>query len=129
MLSKVPCSLTADMNDDLQRPFSVDEIKEALESMGDLKAPGPDGMFVVFYKRFWALVGGKVQEEVLAVLNGGGLPAGLNKTIIVLIPKVHNPDQLKDLRPISLCNVIYKIVAKTIACRLKSFLSAIISAS
>ena len=129
MLSKVPCSVTADMNADLQCPCCVEEINEALATMGDLKAPGPDGMPAVFYKRFWALVVGKVLEEVLAVLNGGVLPAGWNETIIVLIPKVHNPDQLKDLRPISLCNVIYKIVAKTIACRLKAFLSAIISAS
>ena len=54
---------------------------------------------------------------------------GWNETIIVLIPKVQNPDRLKDLRPISLCNIINKIVAKTVACRLKTVLADIISFS
>ena len=97
--------------------------------MGDLKAPGPDGMPTLFYKRFWALVGGKIQDEILCVLNGGQIPAGWNETVIVLIPKVHNPSKLKDLRPISLCNVVMKIVTKVIACRLKDVLPDIISQS
>jgi hypothetical protein len=103
------------MNDSLMRKFSSEDIKEALNSMGDLKAPGPDGMPAVFYKRFWELIGDKVQEEVLGVLNGGNMPTGWNETIIVLIPKTQKPEKLKDLRPISLCNIIYKIVAKTVA--------------
>nr|XP_051221192.1 uncharacterized protein LOC127339372 [Lolium perenne] len=105
----------AEMNDSLMRKFSSEDIKEALNSMGDLKAPGPDGMPAVFYKRFWELIGDKVQEEVLGVLNGGNMPTGWNETIIVLIPKTQKPEKLKDLRPISLCNIIYKIVAKTVA--------------
>jgi hypothetical protein len=63
------------------------------------------------------------------VLNGGPMPAGWNETIIVLIPKTQQPDKLKDLRPISLCNIIYKIVAKTMACSLKPTLDEIISPS
>ena len=78
--------------------------------MGDLKAPGPDGMPAIFYKKCWHIVGERVIKEVLQVLNGGEMPAGWNDTIIILIPKVKNPNELKDFRPISLCNVIYKIV-------------------
>jgi hypothetical protein len=55
----------------LINPFSVEEVKEALESIGDLKAPGPDGMPAVFYKKFWHIVGEKIQQEVIRVLNGG----------------------------------------------------------
>ena len=95
--------------------------------MGDLKAPGPDGMPAVFYKCLWDLVGEKVQGEILHVLNGGQIPVGWNETIVVLIPKVHNPSSLKDLRPINLCNVVMKIVTKVIACRLKDILPDIIS--
>lgn len=73
------------------------------------------------------MVGEKVTREVLKVLNGGQFPEGWNETTIVLIPKVRNPEKLKDLRPISLCNVLYKIVSKVLANRLKVILPEIIS--
>ena len=50
------------------------------------------------------------------------MPAGINDTAIVLIPKVNSPADLKDFRPISLCNVVYKIIAKSLANRLKPHL-------
>jgi len=82
---------------------------DALNSIGDLKAPGPDGMPSVFHKNFWSLVCDQVKQEVLAVLNAGQIPSGWNYTNIVLIPKVKEPQRLKVLRPISLCNVLHKL--------------------
>ena len=60
-----------------------------------------------------------MKEEVLAVLNGNPMPKTWNDTFIVLIPKVKNPDKVKDLQPISLCNVLYKLVSKVLDNRLK----------
>ena len=121
--------VTPDMNLLLLKEFDAGEVKAALDSIGDLKAPGPDGMSSIFYKKFWEVVGTKVTEEVLAVLNGGPMPEGWNDTTIVLIPKVSRPDKIKDLRPISLCNVLYKIVSKVLANRLKKILPDIISSA
>ncbi|KAL0357406.1 UNVERIFIED_CONTAM: Retrovirus-related Pol polyprotein from type-1 retrotransposable element R2 [Sesamum calycinum] len=55
------------------------------------------------------------------------MPPSLNETNIVLIPKCKNPINLTQFRPISLCNVVYKIASKTVANRLKLILDHIIS--
>ena len=117
------------MNKVLLEPFTGDEIWNALDSIGDLKAPGADGMPSIFYKKFWSVIGDQVIKEVLAVLNGGPIPEGWNDTIIVLIPKTNTPQMLKDLRPISLCNVLYKLISKVLANRLKKVMPSIISSS
>lgn len=56
----------------------------------------------------------------------GVIPEGVNDTVIVLIPKEKNPENLKDFRPISLCNVIYKVVAKCLVNCLRPMLDALI---
>lgn len=84
-------------------------------------------MPAIFYKKFWELVGEQVVREVLQVLNGGPMPEGWNETTVVLIPKVKKPESVKDLRPISLCNVLYKLFSKVLANRLKKILPQVIS--
>jgi hypothetical protein len=79
-------------------------------------------MPAIFYKKFWQVMGGKIQEEVLGVLNGGPMPEGWNETMIVLIPKVKNPERITEYRPISLCNVLYKLISKVLSNRLKGIL-------
>ena len=73
------------------------------------------------------MMGEKIADEVLHVLNGGPMPEGWNDTFVVLILKVKNPNRIKDLRPISLCNVLYKLVSKVLANRLKLILPEVIS--
>jgi hypothetical protein len=70
-----------------------------------------------------------VTSEVLEVLAGGDIPEGWNDTIIALIPMVQTPEQVKYLRPISLCNVLYKVVSKVLANRLQIVLPSIVSTS
>ena len=41
------------MNNFLLKEYTVEEIKQNLDDIGDLKAPGADGMPTIFYKHFW----------------------------------------------------------------------------
>ena len=59
----------------------------------------------------------------------GAFPLDLNNTLIVLIPKCENPSSMKELRPISLCNVLYKLVAKVLANHMKDVICRLISPS
>jgi hypothetical protein len=103
------------MNEHFLKEFTCEEIKKALNSIGDLKAPGPDGMPAIFYKNFWDVVGDQVTKEVMGVLKGDRIPIGWNDTVIALIPKVEKPEKVTHLRPISLCNLIYKVVSKVLS--------------
>ena len=79
-------------------------------------------MNAFFYQKFWHIVGNDVSSVVLDFLNFGNMIPEINYTYIVLIPKVKSPEKMIDFRPISLCNVIYKIISKVLANRLKTIL-------
>jgi hypothetical protein len=64
---------------------------------------------------------------VQELMDSGKILGALNTTFIALIPKKQDVDTFKDFRPISLCNLIYKVISKTIANRLKGIMSGIIS--
>jgi hypothetical protein len=113
-------------NQQLLVSFSAEEVKKALFDMHPSKAPGPDGMSSFFYKIFWHIVGPDVTSGVLSVLNSSHLLWKINHS---LIPKKKNPDKMSDYRPISLCNVIYKLISKVLANRMKTVLEGIISDS
>jgi hypothetical protein len=70
-----PC-ITGEMNEHLMKEFTPDEIKLAVDSIGDLKAPGPDGLPAIFFKKFWDVIGDKLTLEVLNVLDRGWSNAG-----------------------------------------------------
>jgi hypothetical protein len=126
-LEKVQPRVNQRMNEKLTAPFMAEDVKKAMFSIGDFKAPGPDGLHAVFYKKFWDLCGDEITHEVLLALNSRQIPEGWNDTTVVLIPKVENPELVTQFRPISLCNVIYKVISKMLSFRLKEILPEVIS--
>ncbi|KAL0396908.1 UNVERIFIED_CONTAM: putative mitochondrial protein [Sesamum calycinum] len=119
--------LSEQLRQELSQPYTAEEISKALSQMAPLKSPGPDGMPPFFFQKYWHIVKTDVISATLALLNELILPPGLNHTHIALIPKCKKPETLTQFRPISLCNVVYKIASKTIANRLKPLLDSIIS--
>jgi hypothetical protein len=126
-LENVEPRVTADMNRLLLLPFVEDEVRNALFQMHPLKSPGPDGYNAGFYQKAWHITSKEVCIAVLHFLNGGEFDRDINSTHIVLIPKVSSPSKVTEFRPISLCNVIYKLIAKILANRLKKVLPFVIS--
>jgi hypothetical protein len=73
------------------------------------------------------MLGGDNCNATRAFLSGEDVPEELCDTVIVLIPKKLNPERLTNFRPISLCNVLYKIASKVLPNRLKGVLPSIIA--
>ena len=119
-------TVTEEMNNSLKKPYTAEEVLKALHHMAPLTAPGPDGMSPIFYKSFWHIVGIDVTEVVLTALNFGTIPDSINSTFIALIPKIKDPKKVSDFRPISLCNVVYKLIAKVLVNRLKLILPYVV---
>ena len=129
VVDQVDAVVTPQMNNDLLREFTREEIHCALFQMSPSKAPGPDGMTALFFQKFWHIVGDDVSLAILDFFRSGRMLGSINFTNIVLIPKVKNPESMSQFRPISLCNVLYKIISKVLVNRMKVILPNIISDS
>ena len=105
------------------------EILFALKSIKAFKAPRPDGLHVIFFQRFWLIVGESVKFEIKKIFRTKKIPEHLNRTLIVLIPKQLGLETTSHFRPISLCNTIYKIVTKILVHWLKHLMPSLVSPS
>lgn len=115
--------------DMLSRPVSNEEITKTVFAMPLSKSPGPDGYSIEFFRSAWSIVGPDVIAAVNEFFINGRLLKDFNNTAIALIPKVPQACKLGDFRPISCCNLIYKINSKIIFNRLKGVLQDNISPS
>jgi hypothetical protein len=92
---------------------------DALFQIGPLKAAGVDGFPVRFYQRNWATLKIEVTNDVKLFFLTGPMPDGINNTAIFFIHKNSEPETLRYFQPISLCIVVYKVIAKCMVNRLR----------
>lgn len=125
--SEISPKITDDQNSILVRPMSIEEVREAVFDINPSKCPGPDEMNGYFFQQFWDSTKTKLMKMVEDFFRTGKLEEGINNTNICLIPKKMFAKKLDEFRPITLCNVAYKIISKLLSKRLKSVLSGAIT--
>ena len=112
VLNVVDRVVTEETNQSLLKPFVGVKVWQALFQMHPLKSSGPDGMYPFFFQKYWHVVGGDVTEAVLLILNSGNVLTKMNFTHILLILKKKDPQAMPNYRPISLSNVVSRMVSK-----------------
>ena len=85
-----------------------------------------DGLLNFFWLFFYILGTELVNVVETSRLEGGFIPY-MNSTFVAFIPRKENPITFADYRPISLCNLVYKLISKVAAQLLKPFLDKYIS--
>ncbi|KAK4383264.1 hypothetical protein Sango_2792500 [Sesamum angolense] len=111
------------------RLVTIDEDKTTFFDIEEDKAPGPDGFSSGFFKTAWPVVGEEVSNAIIDFFKTGRLLKQLNATLLTLIPKVRTPHSVAEFRPISCCNVIYKVITKILVSRIREILDLLISPS
>lgn len=94
----------------LIKAVSVEEITSTVFALSLDKCPGPDGYSVEFFRASWSIVGSDIVAAVQEFFRNGRLLKDFNTTKIALIPKFPEACKLGDYRPISCCNLVYKII-------------------
>lgn len=113
----------------LQAPFTEPEIERAVMQLANHKASGPDGLPNEFIKNYWQ----EIKSEICRILDDfyeNRLDLNLfNEAKIVLIPKIESPKNTSDFKPISVLNLIPKLISKILSNRLRLVLPELISAN
>ena len=127
MVNKIP-KLTEEQTDSIQGEITLEEAGTALKNMKNGKSPGSDGFGAEFFKCFWKQIGVFVTRALNESFREGELSNTQKEGIIICIPKEGKAKEyVKNWRPISLLNIIYKIGSSCIASRIKTVLPSLIS--
>jgi hypothetical protein len=117
--SDVDKSLTEDFRLLCDQPVSIAKLDLALRKLPKGKVPGIDGLPAEFFYHFWKDLKESFMDVVQDSFNSGDLPDTMRTSIITLIYKKKDRDDLRNYRPISLLCSDYKIIAKVLAERMK----------
>ena len=108
----------------LNKQITYEEAERCVNSMNDA-APGPNGLTIGFYKKFFKYFG----NHFIEILNNceSKLTDTFNIIKLKLIPKNNNNSKtIDDLRPISLTNYEYRIFTRILADRVQKIIDKLI---
>uniref|UniRef100_A0A8C7XGJ8 Reverse transcriptase domain-containing protein n=1 Tax=Oryzias sinensis TaxID=183150 RepID=A0A8C7XGJ8_9TELE len=121
-------TVEADVVAQLDKPFTAEELKNAVMSMQSGKSPGPDGFPSEFFKVFLDKLSPLMLNMLQTSADIGALPATLRQaTISLILKKNKDPRCCSSYRPISLLCADVKILAKLLAKRLEPIMPTLIS--
>lgn len=103
------------------------EVKPVIQKIAWAKSPGLDRWTTELFIECFDLMGPDLLAMVEDTRITGRILVALNATFIALIPKTSLQATFEDFRSISLCSLVYKLVAKIIANRMKLVLSRHVS--
>ena len=127
LIHQIP-KLSEDEATSLEGQITLMEAALALKNMKNGKSPGTDGFSSEFFKFFWRQLGPFVVRALNESYRDGELSSTQKEGLITCIPKGNKPKEyIKNWRPISLLNVVYKIGSSCIANRVKMVLPSLIS--
>lgn len=108
----------------MDRPFTVEELGEALRELPNGKSPGHDGATQEFYTLFWSELGEMVLAAVQDAWDQGTIGEFFNKGLGCLCPKSGDLREVEQWRPITLLTLFYKLIAKALAIRIRPFMDS-----
>lgn len=111
----------------LHLPFTLDEVKRTIFSSAPEKAPGPDGLPMFFYQRFWNLIKDDILDVFNYFYNGAANLQVINTGWVCLLPKRKDASSAADYRPISLVHSVAKLISKVLATRLQAVMNQLIN--
>lgn len=95
-------------------------------SLSSDSALGPDGFSAIFFKENWQSIGDEFTLAIDYFFKNEYIYFPINATAISLIPKSDNPINIRQFRPISCCNVVYKVISKILTNRLKTLIHLLV---
>jgi exonuclease III len=121
--------LQPEQREQLEQPFTMEELQQAVQGAENAKAPGLDGLSYEFYKKTLPDIGVHLLAALNKMLEQELLTESLRRGVVRLIPKVAGVPRADQLRPITLLSVDYKLLTKMLTARLVGVLPTIITSS
>ncbi|MCO5560024.1 hypothetical protein L7F22_013630 [Adiantum nelumboides] len=97
--------VSGDMQTAVMRPFSLQELADAVHGLEGMSCPGDDGLTRQFFMQYWDLISQPLQEGLQEIFDMGIMPQSMSLGIISLIPKGGDASTLRQWRPITLMSL------------------------